>query len=91
MQMSPSEHAAAVAVYESSAVSEIIQALYSRWLVEREVEDFAEYADRMKAVIEAAGAIFVKAKKRPFGCEFAIGGRGYSLSVNSRDYWMLAL
>lgn len=90
MQMS-SEHAAAAAVYESPAVSEIIQALYSRWLVEREIEDFAEYAARMKVVIEAAGAIFVKAKKRPFGCEFAIGGRGYSLSVNSHNYWMLAL
>ena len=38
--------------------------LFDRWKCEREYEDFADYAAKMKEVV---GETFVKANKRPFG------------------------
>ena len=47
--------------------------LWGRWQDEKEYEDFDEYANVMKAMVENAGIKFVKASKRPFGYTIDIG------------------
>ncbi len=64
---------------------ETVAALYSRWLNEREYEDFADYAKVMKNL---AGECFVKATKRPFGLVLNLPHFPYDVNfyVNSRSF-----
>ena len=61
--------------------------LYSRWLDEREYEDFKDYASVIRKSVPA-GLRAVKVTKSPFGLTFTVDsepGNVYSMSVNSKS------
>lgn len=57
--------------------------LYSRWLDEREYEDFADYEKYAKQLLPD-GFFFIKMTKRPFGMQFSFDGKKYKITVTTR-------
>lgn len=55
--------------------------LYSRWLDEREYEDFKDYA---KVMEERFGLRFVRATERPFGCVIRVKRIPYYVHIEGR-------
>ncbi len=60
--------------------------LCSRWMDERGNENIADYAERLKPIVEKGGVKFVKATKRPFGFICCINELYWHFTMNSKIY-----
>lgn len=67
-----------------NSIMERLCYLYSRWLDEREYEDFAEYAKVMSTMLPAE-MTFGKASKRPFGFTFSMNDKTWQVSLTARN------
>ena len=75
----------------TESMEEILAYLYSRWVDEKEYEDFNDYTAKMKTNFDAAivvndanNAVFVKAQKRPFGFCFDFEGWQVVISITTK-------
>lgn len=73
--------AANTAVFDK--MSNIIAQLYDRWMDEKEYEDFNEYSKCMERILKETcpDVKFIKATKRPFGCQVQIPGMPYQTQL----------
>lgn len=71
-------------IFFNKAVNRL-QYLYSRWLDEREYEDFADYIEAARKLCEGYGAEFIRLGKRPFRMDYKIGDRQLFIKITSRE------
>jgi transposase-like protein len=64
------------------AAANTMTELACRWADEFKYEDIEDYRAPIATVAAQHGVVVEKMCKRPFGCEFAVDGRRFLLSVN---------
>jgi len=68
---------------------EKIEYLYGRWQDEKEYEDFQEYIDFFKRLLEKyPGIKFLRATKSPFVFHVAIGAERWAVGVKSKGNYL---
>jgi hypothetical protein len=67
------------------SVTNLSLRLYCRWLDEKDHEDVNDYLPIIAEVGADHGVTIVKMTKRPFGFHFAVDGRTFAQTVNSRS------
>ena len=70
----------------------IVNYLHSRWLDEREYEDFNDYIAKFKEIVARhPEAVFVTASKRPFGFTYKAYGVKIRVSATTTSYGWKAI
>ena len=67
--------------YEDAA--DVIANLASRWQDEKAYEDIEIYRTSLQTLATKYGVLVIKMTKRPFGCEFAVDGKTFKLSITA--------
>jgi len=78
---SPETRKKALEIYQG--IEDTIGYLYDRWQDEKYDEDFNDYSKKMEYKIVDLGGKFVKASRRPFGCQFDLDNCRYKIFVGS--------
>lgn len=66
--------------------------LYSRWLDEREYEDFQQYVGVLRTWAEGTpGVTFLKAHKRPWGFSFQVGSSTFRIALTNTRLQLIKL
>jgi hypothetical protein len=60
--------------------------LYFRWQDEYEYEDIKDYQLPLNSLATKCGVSITKMNKRPFGCDFSVAGKNFTIKVTSRSY-----
>ena len=75
--------------FNPSEVANVLGNLWSRWMCEKEYEDFNDYVDVMKRVLEERGCKLKSFKRRPFMITFTLasGELKWMKSTSSDISW----